>query len=406
MPLRYLFVDMNAYFASVEQQDNPRLRGRPVAVVPVLADSSFCIAASYEAKAYGVKTGTPIWEAKQKCRELVLIVGRHERYTQVHHLIVRAVGRCVPVHVVMSVDEMACKLLGDEQSPAKATAIAHHIKREIREIAGDTLRCSIGIGPNVLLAKVAGDMKKPDGLTLIEDHDLPQKMYALKLTDFPGIGPRMEQRLLRYGVSQVQQLYRLTVRQLSDVWGSKVHGERWYHLLRGEEVAEKPTHRRTLGHSHVMPPELRTDVGAYGVLARLIHKAAARLRTIDYWAGALTVGLRYEGGGRWDTGCKLAPCQDTLTLLRAFGDLWAERPRGGRPVQVWMSLWDLMPARSATPSLFESDRRSTEVSHVMDRINRAFGRHAIRFGAVFGSEDTAPTRVAFNRIPEFNPAFS
>lgn len=406
MPLRYLFVDMNAFFASVEQQDDPRLRNKPVAVVPVKADSTCCIAASYEAKRYGIRTGTPVWEAKQKCRDLILVEGRHDRYTQVHHQIVRAVGRCVPVHAVMSVDEMACKLIGDERTPAKATAIARHIKREIRASVGDHLLCSVGVGPNVMLAKVAGDMQKPDGLTLIEDRDLPQKMYALKLTDFPGIGPRMEQRLLRYGVTQVQHLYRLTVRQLSEVWGSKVHGERWYHVLRGEEVAEAATHRRTLGHSHVLPPDLRTDAGAYGVMARLVHKAAARLRTIDYWAGALAVGLRTEGGGRWDAGCKLPQCQDTLTLLRAFGDLWAGRPRAGVPRQVWLSLWDLVPARSATPSLFESDRRAAEVSHVMDRINRAFGRHAIRFGAVYGSEDTAPTRVAFNRIPEFNPAFS
>src|SRR5581483_7059447 len=148
------------------------------------------------------------------------------------------------------------------------------------------LRCSVGVGPNVMLAKVAGDMQKPDGLTLIEAKDLPTKLYGLKLTDFPGIGPQMEKRLLRSGVSTVRQLVGLTAKQLSAVWGSKVHGERWFFLLRGEDVADKPTKRRTVGHSHVLPPELRTDAGAHGVLSRLIHKAAARLRSIDYWAGA------------------------------------------------------------------------------------------------------------------------
>jgi DNA polymerase-4 len=405
MSLRYLFVDMNAFFASVEQQDDPRLRGRPVAVVPVMARTTCCLAVSYEGKAKGVKTGTPVWEAEQLCPGMVFVVGRHDRYTEVHHQIVKAVGRCAPVEKIMSVDEMACKLIGDERAPEKAAAIARRIKAEIRGTVGDTLRCSVGIAPNVMLAKVAGDMHKPDGLTVIEMKDLPGALYPLKLTDFPGIGPRMEKRFLRHGVSTVRQLIGLTAKQLSAVWGSRVHGERWFHLLRGDDLPEKATRRRTVGHSHVLPPELRTDTGAYGVLARLIHKAAARLRTIDYWAGALSVAARYDNGGRWEAGCKLPHCQDTLNLLRAFGKLWDGRPTVGRPVQVGMVLSDLTPARSTTPSLFESDRQATELSHAMDRVNRLFGKHTVRFGTVFGLEEAAPTRIAFNRIPEFDPAF-
>jgi DNA polymerase-4 len=405
MPLRYLFVDMNAFFASVEQQDHPELRGKPVAVVPVMARTTCCLAVSYEGKAKGVKTGTPVWEAEKLCPGMVFITGRHDRYTEVHHKIVKAVGRCAPVERVLSVDEMACQLIGDERKPEAASAIARKIKAEIRNTVGDYLRCSIGVGPNVMLAKVAGDMKKPDGLTLIEPRDLPGALYPLKLTDFPGIGRQMEQRFLRHGISTVRQLIALTARQLSTVWGSRVHGERWYHLLRGDDVPEKATKRRTVSHSHVLPPELRTDAGAHGVLSRLIHKAAARLRTMDYWAGALSVALRYEAGGRWEAGCELPKCQDTLNLLRAFGELWKRRPETDQPKQVYMVLSDLVPARSATQSLFEFDRQVTALSHAMDRVNRLFGRHTVRFGTVFGSEETAPTRIAFNRIPQFDPAF-
>lgn len=405
MPLRYLFVDMNAFFASVEQQDFPELRGKPVAVVPVKdVRTTCCLAASYEAKRTGIKTGMPVWEALALCPELVLRVGRHDRYTEVHHGIVKAVGRCVPVDRVMSIDEMACKLIGEERMIARATAIAHQIKREIAAV-GDSLRCSIGVGPNVMLAKVAGDMKKPDGLTFICPDDLPTKLYQLKLTDFPGIGRQMEKRLHRAGITEVRQLMRLTVKQLSAVWGSKVHGERWYHVLRGEEVWEKPTTRRTVGHSHVMAPEFRTDAGAYGVMSRLIHKAAARLRTIDYWAGALSISVRYEDGRRWEMGCKLPQCQDTLSLLQAFGAMWRRRPPTGRPQQVAMVLTDLVPTKAATPSLFEFDRQVTDLSHAMDRVNRQFGKHKVHFGVVHGLEETAPVRIAFSQIPEFDPAF-
>jgi DNA polymerase-4 len=335
----------------------------------------------------------------------VFIEGRHERYVRVHHQIVEAVGRCIPVGQVMSVDEMACPLMGDERAPDRAAAIAGQIKGEIRR-RFEHLTCSIGIAPNGMLAKVAADMHKPDGLTVIEPGELPSRLYPLPLTDFPGIGPRMKRRLELYGVTTTRQLVGLTVSALSHVWGSRIHGERWYYLLRGEEVYERPTRRQTIGHSHMLPPELRTDEGAYGVLVRLIHKAAARLRTVDYWTGAFSAGVRFRDGGQWNARRRLGHCQDTLTLLRVFGEAWADRPRGREPVQVYMVLSELVPARCATPSLFDEDRKATELSHAMDEVNREFGRYAVRFGALWGSEDTAPTRVAFGQVPDFNRVVS
>ncbi len=113
--LNWLFVDLNSYFASVEQQVRPDLRGRPVGVVPMTADTTCCIAASYEAKAYGVKTGTVVADAKRMCPGLVLVEARHELYVEYHHRIVEAVESCLPVTTVLSIDEMACRLMGRER---------------------------------------------------------------------------------------------------------------------------------------------------------------------------------------------------------------------------------------------------------------------------------------------------
>jgi DNA polymerase-4 len=406
MPLRYLFVDMNAYFASCEQQDHPQYRGRPIAVVPVKAETGCCIAASYEAKAKGVKTGTPVWQARQVCPGIQLVIARPERYVQFHKLIVKAVGRCVPVKSVMSIDEMSCGLIGDERKPENAEAIARNIKREIFESAGEWMRCSIGIGPNVMLAKVAGDMKKPNGLTILGDTDRNERLCTLKLTDFPGIGPRMEKRFHRAGITSTRQLLGMTAAQLSRVWGSRVHGERWWYLLRGEDVPDVPTRRRTVGHSHVLPPALRTEEGARGVMVRLIHKAAARLRGLDHWTSRLGVGVVYLDRPAWEASCHLPQCQDTLNILLAFGRMWEAKPfTRGTPMQVRMVLSDLTPTRNAKPSLYEQDRQLTVLSHTMDRINTVFGRNAIHFGALFGAEDSAPVRIGFTNIPEFNPAF-
>ncbi len=414
MPLRYLFIDMNAFFASVEQQDDPSLRGRPVAVIPTDARTTACIAASYEAKARGVKTGTAVWEAEKLCPGIVFVVARHLRYVQMHNRILDAVGSCIPIDRVMSIDEMSCKLLGAERGPDQAMEIARRIKTAIRERAGDAMRCSIGVGPNEMLAKVAADMRKPDGLVVLRDNELPAALHRLALRDFPGIGPRMERRFNLYGIFTVQQLCAAPAKTLATVWGSRLIGEKWFRLLRGEDVPDKPGRRQTVSHSHILPPNLRTDAGAYGVLVRLTHKAAARLRKINYWAGAVSVGVSYQGEpgtvpdpvgwGRasWEAGCRFPHRQDTPGILEEVGNLWRGRPPGGVPMKVGMVLADLLPARSATPSLFEEDRRRTDLSHAMDGVNRECGANVIYFGSMFGLRDAAPTRIAFTQIPDFD----
>src|SRR5262249_18929028 len=194
--LRSLFIDMNSFFATVEQQDDRSLRGKPVAVIPTDAETTACIAASHEAKQFGIKTGTPVWEARKLSRGTIIFkVARHQRYVLMHNRIVNAVGSCLPVGRVMSIDEMSCRLVGQERSAERAKAVAQRIKAAIREQAGEHMSCSIGVGPNEMLAKIAADMQKPDGLVVLADEDLPTALHPLRLTDFPGVGPRMERRL-------------------------------------------------------------------------------------------------------------------------------------------------------------------------------------------------------------------
>lgn len=407
MPLRHLFIDMNSFFASVEQQDDPTLRYRPVAVIPTDAPTTACIAASYEAKAFGVKTGTPVWEARKLCPKIVFVVADHRRYVIMHNRILAAVRSVIPIESVMSIDEMSCRLMGDERTPEKVVTIAKQIKRAIRELAGDYMRCSIGAGPSVLLAKVAADMKKPDGLTTLTDADLPHALHRLELTDFPGVGPRMEKRLKLHGIFTVSQFCEAPAKTLADVWGSKIHGERWFRLLHGEEVASAPTRRQTVSHSHVLPPELRTDAGSYGVLMRLVHKAAARLRNIDYWCGAVSVGASFLGAEPrdsvwWEESVRVPRCQDTPALVAAAGRLWERRIRDRTPFKVGMVLSELVPARSATPSLFDEDRQGEDISHAMDTVNAEFGASVVYLGAMFGMRDAAPSRIAFTNIPDFD----
>ncbi|MFN0197965.1 MAG: hypothetical protein ACKVT0_14565 [Planctomycetaceae bacterium] len=190
MPLRYLFLDMNSYFASVEQQFRPELRHQPVAVIPMKAETTCCIAASYEAKRFGVKTGTAVHEARKLCPQIRLVEARPALYVEVHHRIIEAVERCLPILQVRSIDEAVCRLMGAEREPDRAQQLARDIKAVMRRELGEYLRCSIGLAPNVILSKVAADLHKPDGLSVISSEELPQQLYPLVLRDLPGVGCR------------------------------------------------------------------------------------------------------------------------------------------------------------------------------------------------------------------------
>ncbi len=399
MSVKYLFIDMNSYFASVEQQLNPALRGRPVVVAPVDSDSTCCISASRETKKFGIKTGTRISDARRLCPGLVVISVKSHAYIDMHHKIVDAVASVLPVSAVLSVDEMVCRLWGDHATVTTGTAVAKAVKRAIFEQAGEWMSCSVGLAPNRLLAKVASDMQKPDGLTVIRKEDLPGRLHGLALRDFPGVGPRMERRLNNAGIATVEQFTGLREKDLARVWGSKLLGGMWFHRLRGEDVPDSPTRTRSLGHSKVLSPAERNHRAARAILVRLTHKAAARLRHVGYYAGSVSVSVSYEEKTRWGDGHRIPACRDTLTLLRYITDIWEDRATG-TPKKVGLVLGDLVQEANVTKSLFDTDERLEELSKAMDEANTLFGKYAVHFGGMFGLKDAVTTRIAFGAVPD------
>ncbi|MBI4351945.1 MAG: DNA polymerase [Elusimicrobia bacterium] len=393
----WLYLDMNSFFASVEQELDPSLRGKPVAVVPLRADSTCCIAVSYEGKAFGVKTGTLVGEARRLCPGMKFIVGDHSNYVRYHNKIVEAVESCVPVDSVCSIDELACRLTGSQRDLETACDLALKIKAAIRDKAGSSLKCSIGLGPNRFLAKIAGDMKKPDGFTVIRPCDLPRLLYRLKLRDIPGVGAKMEARLKQEELFTMEQLLALGPREMRKAWGS-VAGEELWHLLRGEEVPLKTTEQKSLGHSHVLPPELRTRPGALRILKKLTDKAAARLRKEGFYASHIRIFARFTGQDGWQARCTLMETQDTPAFINAIKTLWKELPQG-RVFAVGVALSGLVPEAFHSPSLFEDQRRG-RLTKTLDQLNARFGSDALHYGAVHESKGLVPLRIAFTRIPD------
>ena len=453
----WLLLDLNSYFASVEQQLDPRLRGRPVAVVPMPTDGTCAIAASYEAKAYGVKTGTKIYDAKQMCPDLICVMARHDEYVKFHHKVLEEMVRHTPINKVWSIDEMNSRLTEKHRTVEGATALAHRIKKGLAENVGECIKCSIGIATNSYLAKTASDMMKPDGLTILQGHNMRERLLKLDLTDLCGIGGNMEKRLNRAGIWTVKQLWDTTPKQLRTLWGS-VEGEKFWYKLHGYDIPDPVEGDKVvIGHSRVLDMDSRKPHVAADVARRLTTKACQRLRRYGLLATSFSLSVRTKDGRRWGGEVPVHPCNDSMTFVRLTTDLWASAMRDlyhpHEVKKIGMSLSGLQTSAQTTGDLFEykppvpivatpvktkaedflsiipeescfeappvKDRtilpmprddkqlranlvaRSNALSAAMDKISREFGPHAVHFGnqpkTVAGF---VGTKIAFSRVPD------
>ncbi len=403
--LRNLAIDFDSFFASVEQQERPELRGRPVGVVPVMAETTGCIAVSIEAKRLGLKRNARVGDARQLCPGIAIVESRPDVYIDYHRRLKAIIESCVPIKKVQSIDEVECELTRDfAHAPERALALARQIKAKLAREAGEFVRCSIGIGPNWFLAKVASDMEKPNGLVLLDEADIPGKLLHLKLSDFCGIGENMEKRLRAAGIDSVAKLYATSSAQLRAIWGS-VEGARFHSWMNGGLQEREQTQHNTIGHGHVLPPKGRNDETAIAVLHRLLQKAAMRLRHTGHYAGSLSISVRYRDDTNWSDDRRFNETQDTLHFTHVLNELWASRPselRGRAPQQIGIVLGHLLESAGHTGDLFNQqiEVTRTRLLSAVDELNKTFGKNSVYFGGAHGATDYAPMRIAFTRIPE------
>src|ERR1700722_1073014 len=386
LSLRRLYVDFNTYFAS------------------------------YEDKAFGVKTGTRIYEARRLCPGLICVLAQHERYVEFHHRLIEEIERHIPVTAVCSIDEVACRLMDNEISIERSTEIAQSIKSGIAKNIGPDMRCSIGIAPNRYLAKVGTELQKPDGLVVLRAEDLPKRLFSLKLRDLPGVGANIERRIQAAGITNLPSLFALNPPQMREIWGS-IWGEKLWYLLRGMELPDEITARRSIGHSHVMAPELRDPIKAKDVARRLTLKAASRLRRMEYYAGAMSFSARLENDARVHAEERFYRAQDNKTFLDLLDKLWTQalkQSRGVRIRKVSVTLSDLVAATDLQPDLFANlpdvdlaaRGKSEKLSRAMDKINHRFGRDSILIGMTRSQgQSFSGSKIAFTRIPDVEEFF-
>lgn len=405
MPLRYLTIDFNSFFASVEQQERPELRGKPLGIVPVMAETTGCIAVSIEAKQRGLKRNLRVAEARRLCPDFVAVEARPETYINYHRKLVGIIRDCAPEIEVQSIDEVTCRLHSFLMNRTQAEKLAKQIKARITAEVGPLLRSSIGIAPTWLLAKVASDMQKPDGLVILEDADIPAKLLHLAPGDIAGIGPNMQERLRTHGITTMAQLYAASLPELRGIWKS-VRGEQMWRLLHGEDLDYfSQIGGQTIGHGHVLPPARRNAEDALAVLHRLVQKAAMRLRHSGSFTGGLSVTVDYTDDTAWHGDLRLTETQDTLELSRALTQIWAKRPAADRrrvPLRIGVHLTHLIGMDQHTPDLFaqENAHSHDRLLKAVDHLNKVLGKNSVYFGGAHGATKEAPMRIAFTRIPE------
>lgn len=403
---RCFFVDMNSFFASVEQQERPELRGRPMIVAPMLVDSTCAIAASYEAKALGIKTGTGVSAAKRVCPDIAIVEARPELYLQYHRSIMEALN----LHFVnprpLSVDEMVCKISPLYTGTEEEVELAKQVKCDIRRQIGKWMRCSIGIAPNVFLAKLATDRQKPDGLTIYRSADLPEALFDLNLLDLPGIANRMLARLETHGIKTVRQLYEADSMTLRRAWGGVV-GARWHWMLRGSQEADYGAYigqpRKSAGHSHVLPPEFRTRDGVIQIVLRLFSKALKGLRSYEMGASTVEICIDYQNRNEFSSSSWRKRSSkhihsnlefQWIRTVRPMLDSIPETKQGVYPIRAGITFSDLLAEKDQTLSLFpEEEEKQARLVKIMDGLN-AKG-HDVEFAAHFWHRSQAPNRISF-----------
>ena len=429
--LAYLFIDFNAYFASVEQHDHPALRGRPVIVTPTNSEYTSAIAASYEAKAYGIGRGTKVREARALCPGIAVMPARHDRYVAVHKLLMTEIERHLPLVKIFSIDEASFRLSRSERTPGPAIDVARRIKRGLAENVGPALRASIGLAPSGLLAKLAAERVKPDGLTVLELQDLPGKLANMPLTDIPGVGAGVSARLARAGVHDFEALWNLQPKHARAIWGS-VTGERFWYGLHGYDTVDEPTKKSMIGHSRVLTRDHETPAAARIVARALLLKAASRLRHYKLHAASLSLSLRLRPEGRWEGAQRFPHSQDSFCFLKALDALWetylAERRREGEtlpiggvtvylhslaaPQDIVVQQGDLF----AAPMALEKEDKRARLWRAVDKINadldqkykrlgggreKAVGRKHIALASQQGLDlNYLGAKIAFSRVPE------
>ncbi len=389
-----LHIDMNAFFASVEQQANPNLRGKPIAVVGG-GGRTVITTSSYEARAKGVKTGMAIWEGKRVCPELIIVVGDNRKYTYTSTKINEIFRSYTPEVEAFSIDESWMDVTHSLGIFGSAVNIAYQIKARIRHSFGIT--CSIGIAPNKLLAKLASDMQKPDGLTIIEPDNVTRVLERMPIKELCGIGKKMERHLNMMSIYTCGDMGRCDEARLTRKFG--IIGKRLKEM--GQGIDRSPVIQfgeaddvKSVGHSRTLERDIDDPVEIRRLLLQLSEMVGSRARRYGVSGKTIHLYVRYadffSSWGKQTTLKNYINQSDDIykAAISILSTVELEQPVR----LLGISLSNLKHQAEQLP-LFAEDRRKLEATRAMDAVNQRFGDMVVTFGSLLPGKEKAGSHV-------------
>lgn len=374
-------VDMDAFFASVEQRDNPALRGKPVAVTGA-GERTIITTSSYEARAFGVKTGMTVYEAKRRCPSIILVVGNNTKYARICSKLEEICLRFSPDIEIYSIDEVFLDITGSHHLFGGPERLAQSIKGAVKDELG--LTCTAGIGPNILVAKLASDLAKPDGLLWIGEDGVAPLFENLPVRKLWGVGSHTEKKLKAMGITTCGELGRASLPLLTKRFG--VMGKRLKAMGNGildRPVEIDPPEPKSISHSITLPRDIGERDEITSCLLRLSEKVGRRARRYGHRGKKVTVTFRYPNFRTFTKQISLAAyTNDSGDIYRAALAILESTRLRDRVRLLGVSLSSIAK-EGEQMSLFEEKEREKKaaLAKAVDRVNDKFGEHTVTFAS-------------------------
>lgn len=371
-----ILVDMNAFFAAIEQHDHPAWRGQPLAVTN--GEQGTCIiTSSYEARAYGIKTGMRLKEGRERCPHLIQVPAHPERYAKVSQTIMAALEDITPDIEVFSVDEAFLDVTHCQSLWGSPEKIGQLARQKVFEASG--LLCSIGVSGDKTTAKYAAKMQKPNGFTMIPPWEAKERLRTVPVTELCGIAEGIGNFLAKYGVYTCGDMEKLPIGILAKRFGNI--GRRIWYMCQGEDpepLQTKISAPKSMGHGKVMPPNTRDKRVILTYLQHMCEKLAARLRCHQLQAQYFFIGWRHQYIGWIGSNCKtIYPTNDGAALYKLGKTVLQNVWDGGPVCQIQVTATDPMQEKLQYDFFEQHNLKKEQVNTVMDSINQRFGEFCL-----------------------------
>ena len=415
---RVLFIDMNSFFASCEQQTNYWLRGRPVGVCVYTGKFGCIIAPSIEAKKRGIKTGMRLNDAIVMCPELVPLEINSARYRDFHVKIIKVLKKYSDDVIPKSIDEAIVNLKNYKLIQKDVTEVAKKIKQDIKNEVGDWLTCSIGIAPNAFLAKLASDMQKPDGLTIITPENIDSILNKLRLKDLPGIAKNMAERLQRAGINNPLELKNTSPERLRIICKG-ITGEYWHNRLNFGEVdmINQPNYKSMQAMRHLSLVQRREPGAMEEILLSLCLRLEKRMVEANVFCKTIGIFIRYDGsdyfdkkGGYSDTINMSIPMQDGAEILNTLKKRikqveemnTCERIINEEAISLSLYVGNFVNEELVQYGMFEDNSKKDNLRKTVYSLKDKFGTTKLIRGAELNEESDARDVIGFGSIKDLN----